>query len=51
MWLLDWKRFTEWGGGALDKRPHLINWKVVCTDKSEGRISVKSLSILFFLID
>ena len=35
-----------WGGGALDKRPHLVSWKVVCTDKRKGRLGVKSLAIL-----
>ena len=35
-----------WGGGALDKRPHLVSWKVVCTYKRKGGLGVKSLVIL-----
>ena len=35
-----------WGGGALDKRPHLVSWEVVCTDERKGRLGVKSLAIL-----
>ena len=25
-----------WGGGALEKKPHLVSWKVVCADKKKG---------------
>ena len=25
-----------WGGGALDKRPHLVKWAIVCSDKKKG---------------
>ena len=35
-----------WGGGALDKRPHLVSRKLVCTDKRKGGLGLKSLAIL-----
>ena len=35
-----------WGGEALDKRPHLVNWQVVCSDKGQGGIGVKNLTLL-----
>ena len=25
-----------WGGGNLEKKPHLVNWKIVCTEKKKG---------------
>ena len=25
-----------WGGGSLQKKPHLVNWKTVCTEKKKG---------------
>ena len=24
------------GGGALDKKPHLVKWQIVCFDKMNG---------------
>ena len=35
-----------WGGGALEKRPHLVKWVVVCSDKKKGRLGIRNLSIL-----
>ncbi|RVW74330.1 LINE-1 retrotransposable element ORF2 protein [Vitis vinifera] len=35
-----------WGGGALEKRPHLVKWVVVCTHKKMGRLGIRNLSIL-----
>ena len=35
-----------WGGGALDKRAHLVNWKVMCIDKRQGGLGVRILSFL-----
>ena len=35
-----------WGGGALERRPHLVNWEVVCRDKKSGGPGIKKLSIL-----
>ncbi|RVW44970.1 putative ribonuclease H protein [Vitis vinifera] len=25
-----------WGGGALEQKPHLVRWPIVCVDKSKG---------------
>ena len=25
-----------WGGGSLEKKPHLVNWIIVCTTKKKG---------------
>ena len=35
-----------WGGGALEPKPHLVWWGLVCPDKSKGGLGVKSLSTL-----
>ena len=32
-----------WGGGALERRPHLVKWKVVCLDKKKRGL-IKNLS-------
>ena len=32
-----------WGGGALEQKPHLVRWPIVCEDKSKGGLGVKSL--------
>ena len=35
-----------WGRGNLEKKPHLFNWKTVCTEKKKGGLGgEKSLSI------
>ena len=34
-----------WVGGALEKRPHLVNWNLVCVDK-EGGLGIHSLAAL-----
>ena len=33
-----------WGGGALENKPHLVSWKVVCADKKEGGLGIRSLA-------
>ena len=33
-----------WGGGNLEKKPHLVNWKTVCLQKSSGGLGVRNLS-------
>ena len=33
-----------WGGGNLERKPHLVNWKTVCLQKSRGGLGVRSLS-------
>ena len=35
-----------WGGGALEKRPHLVKWAVVCSHKTKGGLGIRNLSIL-----
>ena len=35
-----------WGEGALEKRPHLVKWAIVCLDKKKGGLGVRNLSIL-----
>ena len=32
-----------WGGGALEQKPHLVRWSIVCLDKRSGGMGVKSL--------
>ncbi|RVW38066.1 putative ribonuclease H protein [Vitis vinifera] len=27
-----------WGGGALERKPHLVNWDTVCMDKRKGEV-------------
>ena len=31
-----------WGGGSLDKKPHLVKWAIICSDK-KGGLGVKGL--------
>ena len=33
-----------WGGGNLERKPHLVNWNTVCLEKSRGGLGVRSLS-------
>ena len=35
-----------WGGGNPGRRPHLVNWKTVCLEKSRGGLGVRSLSVM-----
>ena len=35
-----------WGGGALEKKPHLVKWDIVCLDKRKGGLGVRSLNSL-----
>ena len=35
-----------WGGGALERKPHLVNWNTVCLDKRKGGLGVRRLSTL-----
>ena len=32
-----------WGDGALEKRHHLVKWKVCCANKKEGGLGIRSL--------
>eukprot|EP00261_Vitis_vinifera_P037702 XP_019078945.1 PREDICTED: uncharacterized protein LOC109123490 [Vitis vinifera] len=31
-----------WGGGALERKPHLVNWDTVCMDRDGGKVSPKT---------
>ncbi|RVW97250.1 putative ribonuclease H protein [Vitis vinifera] len=35
-----------WGGGAIERKIHLVKWELVCLEKENGGLGVKSLSIL-----
>ena len=35
-----------WGGRALERKPHLFGWGLVCLDKNKGGLWVKCLSTL-----
>ena len=35
-----------WGDGALEKRHHLVKWKVCCANKKEGGLGIRSLVAL-----
>ena len=35
-----------WGGGALERKPHLVRWALVCLDNRKGDLGVKCLSSL-----
>ena len=32
-----------WGGGNLEKKPHLVKWAMVCIDKKVGGLGVRGL--------
>ena len=34
-----------WGGGELEKKPHLVNWSIVCLEKHNGGLGFKSLHL------
>ena len=44
--LEQFQREFLWGGGALERKIHLIKWPVVCSDKSKEGLRVKCLSTL-----
>ena len=35
-----------WGGGALERKPHLVDWSIVCSDKRKGGLGVRNLALL-----
>ncbi|RVW78939.1 putative ribonuclease H protein [Vitis vinifera] len=35
-----------WGGGALERKPHLVEWYIICSDKRKGGLGVRSLAFL-----
>ena len=32
-----------WGGGALEQKPHLVRWSIVCVEKRKEGLGVKNL--------
>ena len=36
-----------WGGGSLEKKPHLVKWSTMCFDKKQGGLGVRC----FFKLD
>ncbi|RVX07581.1 putative ribonuclease H protein [Vitis vinifera] len=35
-----------WGGGRLERKAHLIKWKVVCSPKEEGGLGIRKIEVL-----
>ena len=35
-----------WGGGALDQRPHLVRWNLVCLERKKGGLRVRNLALM-----
>ena len=35
-----------WGGGNLERKSHLVNWKTVCQEKSRGGLGVRGPSLM-----
>ena len=35
-----------WGGGHMEGKTHLVNWEVVCTDKTRGGLGIRKLALL-----
>ena len=35
-----------WGGGSLEKKPHLVNWMTLCTKKKKGGLGLRRFSNL-----
>ena len=35
-----------WGGESLERKVHLINWEVVCTQKEKGGLGIQKIDPL-----
>ena len=35
-----------WGDGALESKPHVVKWDIVCLDKGKGGLGVRHLNSL-----
>ena len=46
MWLEKIQRDFLWGGGALDQRPHLVRWNLVCLERKKGGLGVRNLALM-----
>ena len=40
------QRDFRWGGGALDQRPHLVRWNLVCLERKKGGLGVRNLALM-----
>ena len=40
------QRSFLWGGGALERKAHFINWDVVCYEKRQGGLGLRNLTLL-----
>ena len=43
------QRYFLWGGGALEHKPHLVKWPIVCRHKKREGLGVKNLLVLIRL--
>ncbi|RVX19154.1 CLIP-associated protein [Vitis vinifera] len=37
---------SSWGGRSLERKVHLINWEVVCTQKEKGGLGIRKIDLL-----
>ncbi|RVW65604.1 putative ribonuclease H protein [Vitis vinifera] len=35
-----------WGGGSMERKIHLINWEVVCSQKESGGLGIRKIDLL-----
>ena len=35
-----------WGGGTLERKPHIVNWGTVCMSEDKGGLGIRNLSNL-----
>nr|CAN68550.1 hypothetical protein VITISV_027787 [Vitis vinifera] len=40
------QRYFLWGGGSMERKIHLINWEVVCTQKESGGLGIRKIDLL-----
>ena len=40
------QRCFLWGSGAREKKAHLVNWDVVCSEKRQGGLGLRKLTLL-----
>ena len=40
------QRCFLWGSGAREKKAHLVNWDVVCSEKRQGSLGLRKLALL-----
>ena len=40
------QRQFMWSGGSLEKKPHLVKWATVCTEKKKGGLGLRNFSRL-----